>query len=326
MEDVAAHAGVSRALVSIVFRDAPGASSATRERVLRAAAELSYRPDQRARLLGRTRSRTIGIVFGLHHEFHGELVEQLYRSAKDVDYDLALGAVAPSRLEAEAIRSLLEYRCEALILVGPFLKRKEIEQLADTLPVVVVARAMRGAAVDAVRTDDTRGAQLAVQHLVDLGHRRIVHVDGGRAPGAAQRRMGYRKALKAAALSDSVRLIPGGLTEPDGERAAHQLLRLRPVATAVTAFNDHCAAGLLAAVRGASVEVPGSLSIVGYDNSSIANLNTVALTTVAQDSAALARLALERAIGWAEGTRGEPGDTVVPPHLVVRSTTSRARP
>ena len=136
--------------------------------------------------------------------------------------------------------------------------------------------------------------------------------------------MGYRKALRRL-HSRLGTTHPRGMTSMTGN-ACSSAVGLRPVATAVTAFNDHCAAGLLAAVRGASVEVPGSLSIVGYDNSSIANLNTVALTTVAQDSAALARLALERAIGWAEGTRGEPGDTVVPPHLVVRSTTSRARP
>jgi DNA-binding LacI/PurR family transcriptional regulator len=294
--------------------------------VLRAAAELSYRPDRRARLLGRTRSRTIGVAFGLHHEFHGELVEQLYLAAKGLDYDLALGAVAPSRPETEAVRFLLEYRCEALILVGSFLRQTEIEHLADTVPVVAVARALRGAAVDTVRTDDVFGAQLAVDHLLGLGHRRIVHVDGQRAPGAAQRRRGYRAAMTAAAVQDAMRLIPGGLTEADGERATRELLRIRPAPTAVFAFNDHCAAGLLAAVRGAGVDVPARLSVVGYDNSSVASLETIALTTVAQDSGALARLALERAIGWAEGRQDRSADMVVPPQLVVRATTARARP
>ena len=99
MADVAERAGVSRALVSIVFRDVPGASPATRERVMLAAEALGYRPDPRARLLGSNRSRTVGVTFGLHHEFHAEVVEGLYGAVDGSGYDLALGAVAPTRDE-----------------------------------------------------------------------------------------------------------------------------------------------------------------------------------------------------------------------------------
>src|SRR4051812_6372246 len=119
MADVAERAGVSRALVSIVFRGVPGASPATRQRVMQAAEDLAYRPDQRARLLGSNRSRTIGVVFGLNHEFHAEMVEALYRSVEATDYDIALGATAPTRDEHRAVQALLDYRCEALILLGP---------------------------------------------------------------------------------------------------------------------------------------------------------------------------------------------------------------
>src|SRR5690349_8862951 len=106
MADVAERAGVSRALVSIVFRGAPGASEESRARVLLAAEELGYRPDHRARLLGRGRSHTVGVVFGLQHEFHGELVEAMYAAAGEHGWDLALGATAPTRSEGEALRGL----------------------------------------------------------------------------------------------------------------------------------------------------------------------------------------------------------------------------
>src|SRR4029079_6457480 len=96
MEDVAARAGVSRALVSIVFRGVPGASDENRERVMRAAEELSYRPDQRARLLGRGRSHSIGISFGLHDENHTELVEAFYDASGGSGYDLILSPNAPT--------------------------------------------------------------------------------------------------------------------------------------------------------------------------------------------------------------------------------------
>ncbi|WP_240917021.1 LacI family DNA-binding transcriptional regulator [Nocardioides sp. HDW12B] len=342
MLDVARRAGVSRALVSIVFRDAPGASDATRERVRAAAAELGYRPDQRARLLGRHRTRTVGVVFGLHREFHGQVVEDLYRAAEGSGYELALGASAPSRGEAQAARALLDYRCEALVLLGPTLSVAALEDLAAAVPVVVVARAVRSSAVDVVRTDDVAGARMATDHLLDLGHTAVAHVDGGRAPGAAERRRGYRAALAARGLSAGARVVPGGLDEASGEVAAAALLDGRPTVTAVTAFNDHCATGLLFAARARGSSVPGHLSLVGYDDSAVARLGSVQLTTVAQDSPALATAALGLALRRLEDgpstpngdgvrDRGRGGDSggrrevVVPPRLVVRGTTAPPR-
>jgi DNA-binding LacI/PurR family transcriptional regulator len=338
MEDVAQRAGVSRALVSIVFRGVAGASTATRERVMRAAEELAYRPDQRARLLGRNRTGVVGVAFGLHDEFHAEVVEQLYRAVDGTGYELALGAVAPTRDEHRAVQSLLGYRCEVLILIGPALPRLAIEQLAEHLPVVVVARALRSRAVDVVRTDDMAGSRLAVEHLAGLGHQSIAHVDGQRAPGAAERRRGYRAAMAHLGLDPHVRVIPGGLTEQHGERAAAQLLTspkptaatAATAATAVTAFNDHCAAGLMAAVRARGVRVPDQLSLVGYDNSHIASLATVALTTIAQDAPALAGKALDLALTRTEHKREHEHEhehehereIVLPPRLVIRQTSA----
>lgn len=321
MADVAERAGVSRALVSIVFRGVPGASAATRDRVLRAAEELSYRPDQRARLLGRSRSRMVGVVFGLRHEFHSELVEALYQEGDQTGYDLALGATVPSRDESRAVQSLLDYRCEALVLLGPRLSRSSLEELAERLPVVVVARALRSRVVDVVRSDDVAGARLAVQHLAGLGHEAIVHVDGQRAAGAAERRRGYRSAMRDLGLQDQTRLVPGGLTEEDGENAAQRMFA-EGMPTAVTAFNDHCAVGLMAAARELGVLIPDQLSVVGYDDSHVAGLSSVALTTVAQDAPALAGSALELVLNRIEGGSQERSEIVVPPRLVVRRTSA----
>ena len=324
MADVAERAGVSKALVSIVFRGAVGASEESRARVLRAADELGYRLDHRARLLGRGRSHTVGVVFSLQHEFHGELVEAMYAEAERLGWDLALGATAPTRAEAVAVRGLLEQRCEALVLLGPTLRRAEIEELADQVPLVVGARRVTrrgsGPSYDVVRTDDVAGARLAVEHLVGLGHRRIVHVDGGDAPGAAERRRGYRQATEAAGIG--AHLVDGGLDEAAGERATERLLTARPRPTAVVAFNDHCAAGMLGALRAAGRRVPDQLSLVGYDDSRVAALSSVDLTTVRQDAVLIAR----EALGLATSRIEEPGrasrEVVVPPTLVLRSTTA----
>jgi DNA-binding LacI/PurR family transcriptional regulator len=326
MADVARHAGVSRALVSIVFRGVPGASEDNRRRVLQAAEELGYRPDQRARLLRSARSGLLGVVFSLHRQFHGELVEQLYAAVDGTGSDLALGGGAPSRDERRAVASLLDYRCEALVLLGPALPRAALEELTDQVPVVVVARSLRSRRVDVVRTDDVAGARLAVEHLADLGHEDIAHLDGGRAAGAAERRRGYLSAMHDLGLTSHAQVLPGGLTAEKGEAAAAALLHGR-MPSAVTVFNDNSAAGLLATVRARGVAVPNDLSVVGYDDSRVASLSGVRLTTVAQNAAALAksavRLALARARDEAAPERTE---IVVPPQLVVRSTTTATTP
>jgi DNA-binding LacI/PurR family transcriptional regulator len=326
MADVAARAGVSRALVSIVFRGVPGASPSTRERVMRAAEELDYRPDQRARLLGSNRSRLVGVVFGLQHEFHAELVDGLYRAVDAGAYDLALGAASARRSERRAVQSLLDYRCEAVVLLAPALTRAAIGELARLVPVVVVERSLRSPGVDVVRTDDVAGARLAVEHLAGLGHESIAHVDGQRAPGTAERRRGYRQAMRERGLESQIRLVAGGLTEEDGEAAAEKLLgESRPV-TAVTAFNDHCAAGLMAAARNHGARVPEDLSVVGYGDSHVAGLSTVALTTVAQDADTLAASALDRVVARVEDPARHPSELVIAPRLVVRRTTAPPRP
>lgn len=177
--------------------------------------------------------------------------------------------------------------------------------------------------MDVVRTDDALGARLAVEHLLALGHRRIAHVHGGRAPGAAERRAGYRAALRAAGREPL--LVPGGPAEADGQRAAEEVLRAGGP-TAVLAFNDACAAGLLTAARGAGTAVPEELSIVGFDDTAVAALAGVSLTTVAQDSRELARAAVAHAVRRVEDRSAPEEETVSSPHLVRRSTTGAPPP
>ena len=324
LADVAARAGVSVPLVSIVMRGVAGASPENRERVRRAAEDLGYRPDSRARMLRSSRSHLIGVVFGVQHAFHGDLVSGLYQAADRIGYELALSATTPARDERRAVGSLLQDRCEALLLLGPQLPTAELAELATRLPVVVVARAVRDRTIDVVRTADDEGLHQAVDHLVELGHRRIAHIDGGRAPGAAERRRGYRQAMQRHGLADEIRVVPGGLTEDDGAAAARALLADPP--SAVTVFNDRCATGVLDALRQAGRRVPDDVSVVGYDDSRLARLSHVDLTTIAQDTEQMTALAVARAVDRLDGTAVEQREQVIPPRLVVRSTTTAPRP
>jgi DNA-binding LacI/PurR family transcriptional regulator len=323
LADVAAAAGVSTALVSIVMRDAPGASPANRARVLEQAERLGYRPDRRARLLRSDRSRLLGVVFGVNDAFHGDLVTGLYDAAERAGYELTLSAFTPGRDEPRAVGGLLQDRCEALILLGPTGPARELADLAARMPVVALMRPVRVPAVDVVRTDDRRGLHEAVGHLAGLGHRRIAHIDGGRTLGSADRRRGYTEAMHQHGLAAGIQVLPGGHQDDDGAAAARDLLADPP--TAITVYNDRSAIGVLDTVRRAGLDVPADISVVGYDDSSAARLRHIALTTVAQNAATLTELAVQRAIDRIEGRPVPHREQVVPPHLVIRGTTGPPR-
>jgi DNA-binding LacI/PurR family transcriptional regulator len=331
LQDVAARAGVSRALVSIVVRNAPGASEATRARVLAVAAELGYRPDVNARLLARQRSRLLGVTVQLGHPFHADVAAGLYDCAEQNGYELALSATVPGRDERRAIDTLLGYRSEALILVAAGASEGTLAAAGRRVPVVVVARRVRSTAVDVVRTADDIGVGQAVEHLVALGHTAIAHVDGGRAAGAGDRRRGYRLAMRRRQLAEQV--VTGGESEEDGARAGRLLLASGPP-TAVICYNDRCAVGLMDVLIRAGVGVPDDVSVVGFDNSQLARLSHINLTTVAQDVAEMAALTIRRLVARLEGggagegpgpAGGSPDlvrESVLPPRLVVRGSTA----
>jgi DNA-binding LacI/PurR family transcriptional regulator len=324
LEDVADRAGVSRALVSIVMRDAPGASDQTRERVRRAADEIGYRPDPRARRLRQLRTRLLGVTFTVGQEFHADLVDGVYAAADACGYDVVLSGVTPHHDERRALRTLFDDRCEGVLVIGSVLPATELVHLSERSPVVVLTRRVRG--VDAVRSDDTAGGVLAVEHLHGLGHRDIVYLDGGRAPGAAQRRRGYLHAMRAVDLPERIR--SGGLTERDGADAAAALLASAdPLPTAIFAFNDRCALGVLDVLLRAGVQVPGVVSVVGFDDSPLAGLAHIGLTTVRQDSQALSRAAVERLVARLDGGATDAAviDIVREPGLVVRRSTAPPR-
>lgn len=325
MEDVAARAGVSRALVSIVFRGAPGAAPSTREHVLAVARELDYQPDTRASRLGRarTRTRSIGVVFAVGHDFHGDVLDGIYAAARESGYEVLLSGVTRQRTEDVAVRSLLAERCEALLLLGSTLPSKELARLATGVPVVSLLRPLRADGVDVVRTHDAHGLELAVTHLAGLGHTRIAHLDGGTTAGAAQRRRGFRTGMRRLGGGAVTTELPGGLTEVEGAAAADAYMALHDHhPTAVTAFNDRCALGFIDVVRRAGLRVPEDISVVGFDDIEQAGYAHVSLSTVRQDVEALGRAAIERVAARLDTHGSEPAEVVVEPRLVVRDSTA----
>jgi DNA-binding LacI/PurR family transcriptional regulator len=320
LADVAARAGVSRALASLVIREAPGPSAASREAVLRVAADMGYRPDPAAQLLRKHRSRLLGVLFDPGDPFHADLLEALYPAAERRGYDIVLSARVASRSEQRAVDGLLTSRCEGLVLLGSGTTTAQLRSIGERAPVAVIGRRGAPSGVDGVHAADQAGAAAAVDLLVELGHRRIRHVDGGRRPGAAERRRGYRVAVRRHGLVADV--VQGDHTEESGVRAARELLNRPDGVTAVFAGNDRCALGVLDTLLRAGRSIPGDFSVVGYDDSRLARLTHIDLTTVAQEPVEMAGLAVDAVLRRLDGDAdGPPRDIALPPHLVVRGTT-----
>ncbi|MCX5602163.1 LacI family DNA-binding transcriptional regulator [Streptomyces phaeochromogenes] len=322
LEDVAARVGLSTASVSLVLRGVSGPSERTRQRVLKAAAELGYQVDRTASLLASRRTRLLGVMVDVHRPFHAELVEHLHTAAEAVGYDLVLSTQTRTRDEHTAVETLLAFRSEAMILLGPTVPADTLAALDRKSPVIAVGRRIADAALDVVRTADDDGVGQIVDHLVGLGHRAITYVDGGKGVIATDRRRGYRTAMRHHGLDAHIRVLHGDHTEAAGERAARKLLDGDALPTAVVTYNDQSAIGVLAALARAGVAVPGQVSVAGYDDDTLSRLSCFNLTTVSQNAEEQARHAVAAAVERLDHGRTEPREVVLPPHLVIRGTTA----
>ena len=325
--DVAARAGVSKCLVSLVMRDAPSVSEAKRRAVLAAAAELDYRPNAVARSLVQRRTRVLGVLLSdLHNTFFADVLDGIAGRAGERGYKAMLntGNRAPSG-EADAIETLLELRADGLILAGPRLETARITEAARTAPVVLVARTVAASAVDCVSNDDVAGATLAVEHLVQLGHRRIAHIDGGAGAGAEARKQGFTKTMRRHGLASQARTARGDYTEEGGVQGVAALLARGTRPTAILAANDLSAIGALDALTRNVLRVPEDISLVGYDNTSLAGLRHSDLPTIDQPREAMGRTAVDLLLERLENRRKASRRVVMPPTLVVRGTTAPPR-
>ncbi len=327
MRDVAQRAGVSRSLVSTVFRDVPGASPATRARILAAATELGYRPDERARQLRSRESRLIGVTLTATHPFHVAFTDDLHDDADLHGFEIALSLSTRGRSLARAVDLLLAQRCAALIMVGPTAPEAEIERIAIAaeIPTVVVDRQIDLPGIDALRIDDTAGLMAAVSHLAGQGHRRIWHADGGAYVSAHPRRAAYQNAMRAHGLEQYARVVPSGGRAMDGAATAMAMLDAGALPTAIVAYNDRAACGLIDVFWRSGVRVPQDLSIVGFDNIPEADMPHMSITTVEQRPDVLVAATVETVTARIQGAPSRGLRLIPPGPLIVRSSSGPVR-
>ncbi len=327
IHDVAERAGVSKSLVSLVMREPDRVSDASRQAVLEAAAELGYRPNAVARSLVQRRTRVIGVVLSdLHNPFFADVADGIEEAATVRGYRALLSSgFLDAKRERAALEMMLELRVDGLIMLGSMMKVAKIEKVATSLPVTLLGRHTTSKVVDSVGVDDSAGARAAVDHLVALGHERIAHISAGEAAGAPRRQSGYKKAMRRHGLEDQIRSVKADFTERGGARAMTEILASGDLPTAVFAPNDFAALGAMEVIDSAGLDIPGDVSLVGYDNLGLAALPRIALTTIGQPRADLGRTAVRLVLERLDEDRKTARHEVVPPKLVVRATTGPPR-
>jgi len=317
---VAARAGVSKSLVSLVLQNSPHVSDEKRQAVLRAVAELGYRPDPVARSLAQRRTRTIGVVLDdLSSPWWTEILDGLRLVLHQEGLRPLL---ADGRTEPDAVEALSDLRVDGLVLVGTPTE-SAVEQwtaLGSPMPTVVAGtRDPLVPEVDLVAHDDYRGGRLATAHLLELGHRRISHIIGVGESGRL-RQAGYDASLAEAGLQSNS--AQGDWTEATGHRIAKELLASSDRPTAILAANDLSAIGVLDAADELGLAVPGDLSVVGYDNTAYSRLPRLSITTVDGHNSEVGQLAGRTLVARIGGDVSSVETRLLSPTLVRRSSTA----
>ncbi|MFW2383357.1 MAG: LacI family DNA-binding transcriptional regulator [Acidimicrobiales bacterium] len=319
LRDVAEATGISEAAVSMSLRGLPGVSEETRRRVVRVAGDLGYARNMAASTLAASRSGLIGVVVGdLHNPFFADLSDAISAVAEASDLRVLLGTGHyDRRRELDALETFRDLRADGVIIVGARIGAKTIEEIDAQVPVVAVACLPRASKLDRVVVNDRLGSRLATEHLIAAGHTDIAHIHGGTGAGGRERLAGFRDAMAAAGLPDD-RIFGGAFTAEVGAKAAVELMNEPP--TGVVACSDVVAWGAIAELTRHGIAVPDDISIVGYDNSSIAAPVGDFLTTIDGDRGALGRRAVELLLERLDG-RTEPILEVIAPRLVTRDST-----
>jgi len=320
IRDVARLAGVSYQTVSRVLNDSPSIRPSTRQKVLDVITDIGYRPNQAARALVTSKSRTIGVLAKQTADYGPTTsISSIEQAAREAGYRLSITNVTSGDYVAikAGVDYLLSQSIEALVVIAPQVRVFDVlKELSITVPFVTLQTTNLG--VHSMTIDQVAGARLATRHLIDLGHTEIMHISGPQDWIEAEARMqGFLEEVNEADLRTRAPIL-GDWTAHFGYYAGLELLRVRDF-TAVFASNDQMALGFMHACRDLGLSIPGDISVVGFDDIPEAAHFFPPLTTVRQNFAEIGRRAVSLLLAE---LRGDPhlDHGQISPELVVRSS------
>ncbi|HEY8239886.1 MAG TPA: LacI family DNA-binding transcriptional regulator, partial [Kiritimatiellia bacterium] len=327
IKDVAERVGVNAGTVSKALNGRPGVRPDLRRRILDKAAELDYSPSGAARSLVIRRTETIGIVYDLDtgnlfaNPFWGYVLAGVEDELREQGYAAIFSSLAasPSSTEAHVPKFITEHRVDG-VLVFRQADDAFLQDLEDRgRPFVLVDYNLPNRTFDAITTDNRRGAYMATEHLLKLGHKQIAFI-GGPHRNFMERHDGYEAALADHGVRYRDALVHLAPVD-DGYMKTFDLLERAPDLTAIVACNDANALSAMRALRSRNIEVPDQVSVVGFDDIVAAEEATPALTTMQVDKRAMGAMAARRLLSRIRGDDPSPQhQTEFPARLVVRKT------
>ncbi len=324
IRDVAALAGVSYQTVSRVLNDSANIKASTKERVNDAIRQLGYRPNQAARALVTSRSRTIGVLSADAKAHYGPAtsINAIEQAARESGYRISITNISSSDYASikNGLDYLLSQSIEALIVIAPQVRVFDaIREMSVTVPFVTFESTGRDPR-HSLSVDQIAGARLATRHLIDLGHTEIIHISGPQHWIEAEARMqGFLEEINASDLRVRAPIL-GDWSAHFGYYAGLELLRFRDF-TAVFAGNDQMALGFMHACRDMDLDVPGDISVVGFDDIPEAAHFPPPLTTVRQNFAEVGRRAVAQLLAELNGMT-ELTHEPVPAELIIRESSA----
>jgi DNA-binding LacI/PurR family transcriptional regulator len=325
MVDVARRAGVAHVTVSRVLNDPDAVRPQTRARVERAIAELGYQRNDAARALKRGRSSILGIILAGSELFElPRVLLGMEETASEEGHAVSIASwqkggvdgllTTVDRLAAQGVAGIV-------IIADRPVALSALEHLGARVPIcVVMSGEVPNPSIGSVEIDQVRGARMATEHLIDLGHRDIVHISGRlQVFDALARADGWRAAMAEAGIA-TPEMLEGDFTGRAGYEWAGRIADRSTLPTALFAANDQIAMGVLAAFVARGVSVPGDVSVVGFDDLPGAEFLVPALTTVHQDFVQLGRRSIEGLFDMIGG--GSARHQLIAPTLVIRRSTA----
>ncbi|MGJ6980296.1 LacI family DNA-binding transcriptional regulator [Aestuariimicrobium soli] len=265
------------------------------------------------------------MLFEARNPFEARVVERLLEAAEGAGFRVQLAPVTPHRTTEVVVQELLEFRVEAMACFNPDASSPSLQHALATMPVVWLGERPGDPRADAVHADDVLGLRLVVEHLTGLGHRAICYAGGVGGLVGADRAEAYRDAMRAVGLADEIDVVSVGFLEESGAEAARALLARDVLPTAVIGCSDQVGAALVTVFAQAGVDVPGQVSVTGYDDSNLAAISYLSLTAVRQHvdvTVAATLAAIERRLA---DPRATPETVATVTSLTVRGSTGPAR-
>ena len=330
MKDIARDLGVSLMTVSKALRNHSDISEATRRRVLKRVRELNYQPNWIARSLALRRTYMVGLVIpDLMHSFFAEVAKGVARACEPAGYQVVISnSEEDPATEERQIGALLARGVDGLIVASA--QRSGRAELfgrlrARKVPYVLIDRLPAGVRAHYVGGRDEQIGELATEHLIEQGCRRIGHLRGPAIPTGTGRLRGYRRALARHGLEARPDYVVCAQHSDDtGYDVMRRLLRLQPRPDGVFCYNDPVAAGAIRAVLEAGLNVPHDVAIIGSGNVHYSDLLRVPLSTIDQSSALIGQTAAELLLRCTEAkTPLAPQRIFLPPRLIVRESSRR---